>query len=95
MELVNILCTASGPGNAALANSWQQQFGLQMPVWGDTTDYMYEYFTGPLGGGSYPSTMVIDLDTMTLRAFVVGGVSEAMQPIGQILGEPHPCAERL
>jgi len=63
------------------------------PVWGDTTDYMYSNFTGPIGGGSYPSTMVIDLDTMTFRQFVQGGVQGAEGTIQQILNEPHPCAD--
>jgi len=64
-----------------------------MPVWGDTTDYMYYTFTAPLAGGNYPSTMVIDLDTMTLRAFVLGSVTDAEHAVQQILNEPHPCAD--
>ena len=93
MELVTILCRYDGPGTAAVAQAWQQQYNLQMPVWGDTTDYMYYNFTAPLAGGSYPSTMVLDLDTMTLRQFVTGQVSNVEQAVQQILNEPHPCAE--
>jgi len=93
VELVTIMCTASGPGNAQLAAQWQNQFNLTSMVWGDTTDYMYTNFTAPLGGGSYPSTMVIDLDTMTFTRFVTGGVGGAQQDIQQILDAEHPCAE--
>jgi hypothetical protein len=93
VEVVTILCTSSGPGSASLAASWQSQFGLNHLVWGDTTDYMYSTFTGPQMGGLYPSTMVIDLDTMTLRAFAQGGYSAVTNTVDQILNEPHPCAD--
>ena len=93
MELVSILCTATGPGSAGLASSWQNNYGLTSAVWGDTTDYMYTNFTGPLGGGSYPSTMVIDLDSMTFTKFSVAGVDSVQGDIQQILDAPHPCAE--
>lgn len=93
MELANILCTSSGPGSASLANSWQNQFSLTMHVWGDTTDYMYTNFCGPLGGGNYPSSMVIELDTMTLTAFEVGQVAALENKVQQILDAAHPCAE--
>ncbi len=77
-----------------MAQQWQQQYGLTSLVWGDTTDYMYYTFTGgaPVNG-NYPSTMVIDLDTMTLRYFQTGGTSAAESVIRQILDEPHPCAD--
>jgi len=93
VEVVTILCTASGPGSAQLANSWTNQHGLQHRVWGDTTDHMYYNFTSTAMGGQYPSTMVIDLDTMTLRAFELGGYSSVTSAVDQILGEPHPCAD--
>jgi len=62
-------------------------------VWGDTTDYMYTNFCGPLGGGSYPNTMVIELDTMTLTTFQVGQVEAVESKVQQILDDAHPCAE--
>ena len=93
VELANILCTSSGPGSASLANSWQNTYGLTMHVWGDTTDYMYTNFCGPIGGGSYPNTMVIELDTMTLTTFEVGQVAMVENKIQQILANADPCAE--
>ena len=87
------MCTAAGPGSAQLAASWQNQYNLQSLVWGDTTDYMYTNFTGPLGGGSYPSTILVDLDTMTFTRFVQGGVVGVEQALQQILDQDHPCAD--
>ena len=87
------MCTSSGPGNAQLAAQWQNQFNLDSLVWGDTTDYMYTNFTGPLGGGSYPSTMLVDLDTMTFTQFAQGGVQGVEANLQQILAAEHPCAE--
>ena len=87
------MCTASGPGNAQLAAQWQNQYNLQSLVWGDTTDYMYTNFTAPLGGGSYPSTMVVDLDTMTFTKFATGGVQGVESHVQQILDQDHPCAD--
>jgi len=94
VELVTILCRADGPGDAALAQAWQQQYDLQMAVWGDTTDYMYANFAAPLAGSAYPSTMVVDLDSMTLREFEVGQVGDVEVAVQQILDAPHPCADR-
>jgi hypothetical protein len=62
-------------------------------VWGDTTDYMYNTFVASQMGGSYPSTMVIDLDTMELRFFQAGAVDSANSAIQEILDADHPCAE--
>jgi hypothetical protein len=95
VALVNILCTATGPGSASLAASWQSQFGLtNVHVWGDTTDYMYNNFmSGPPANGGYPGTMVVDLDTMTLTEFAAGGVDVANNAVNAILAADHPCAE--
>lgn len=93
VEVVTIMCTSSGPGSAQLAASWTSQHGLDHMVWGDTTDHMYYTFTGPQMGGNYPSTMVIDLDTMTLRAFQSGDHTGVTSAVDQILSEPHPCAD--
>lgn len=87
------MCTSSGPGSAQLAASWQSQYSLTSLVWGDTTDHMYYNFTSVYVGGNYPSVMVLDLDTMTLRSFQSGGVSAVQSAIQQILDEPHPCAD--
>jgi len=93
VELVTIMCTSAGPGSAQLAATWQNQYGLQSLVWGDTTDYMYTNFTGPLAGGSYPSSMVVDLDSMTFTKFATGGVDGVGQAVQQILDQDHPCAD--
>ena len=94
VELVQIMCTASGPGSAQLAGQWANAFGLtNVRVWGDTTDYMYNNF-GSQVGGSYPSTMVIDLDTMVIEHFQLGRVDDVDSVINGILSEPNPCAEQ-
>ena len=93
VEVVQILCTSTGPGSAGLADSWASAFGLtNIQVWGDTTDYMYTNFTSALGG-SYPSTLVIELDTMEIRYFRVGAVDTAESWVAEVLSEDHPCAE--
>jgi hypothetical protein len=61
-------------------------------VWADTTDYMLNTFTIPMGGGMYPSAMVIDLETMQLEGYATGMVQDAEEFIGQILDDDHPCA---
>lgn len=87
------MCTASGPGDADLADSWASQFGLEtVHVWGDTEDYMYYTFASQLGG-AYPSTMVVALDTMELTYMEVGAVDSASSAIEEILSNPDPCAE--
>jgi hypothetical protein len=76
-----------------LAGSWASGFGLSnVQVWGDTTDYMYENFASTLGG-AYPSTIVIDIDTMEIRYFQTGDVMAAEGAIDTILAADHPCAE--
>ena len=86
------MCTAAGAGSASLAASWSQQFDLtNVHVWGDTTDYMYNTFASAVGG-AYPSTMVVDLDTMELRYFEAGDVTAATSAIADILAAEHPCA---
>ena len=93
MVLVNILCTASGPGSASLAARWSSSHGLtNVEVWGDTEDYIYSNFAASVGG-AYPSSMVVDLDTMELRYFDVGDVHAAISTIEEIVNADHPCAE--
>ena len=91
MVLANVLCTASGPGSAALASSWGSQYNLSnVLVWGDTTDYMYYNFAGAVGGG-YPFTMVIDLRTMELVYHQIGAVHSASSAINGVLNNVHEC----
>ena len=93
VALANILCRSTGPGDASLAASWSQDHNLtNVMVWGDTTDYMYNTFVAAMGG-SYPSTMVVDLDTMELRYFEIGDVHSSTAAIEEILNADHPCAE--
>jgi len=93
IELVNIMCTASGGGSAALASSWGNSHNLEnVQVWGDVQDYVYTNFVQYLGG-SYPNTMVIDLETMELVYFDVGAVDSAVSAIEGIINAEHPCAE--
>ena len=89
---MTIISRQSGPGDAALAGSWEDSYALDSPVWGDTTTYMASNFTIPLGGGMYPSAMVVDLETMTLRGYVTGYAEDAEPWIQDILDEDHPCA---
>ena len=53
---------------------------------------MYWTFTSNLGG-QYPSTIVVELDTMTIRSFDLGGVGGTTSLVNQILAEDHPCGE--
>lgn len=93
LEVIQILCRSSGPGSAELAASWESTFGLtDVQVWGDTTDYMYNNFASTLGG-SYPNTLVIDLDTMEIRHFSGGNAMGAASVVNGILAADHPCAE--
>lgn len=91
--MVQIMCTSSGPGSADLAGRWASDFGLSgVQVWGDTTDHMfYTYIEGL--GGSYPTTAVIELDTMKIRYFRTGSVETATAWVNEVLAEDHPCAE--
>jgi len=93
MVLVNTLCTAVGPGSASLAGAWENYHGLtNIEVWGDTTDYMYSNFASALGG-SYPNTLVVDIDTMEIRYFSTGAVNSAVNAINEIVNADHPCAD--
>jgi hypothetical protein len=93
LEVIQILCRSSGPGSAELASSWESTFGLtDVQVWGDTTDYMYNNFASTIGG-SYPNTLVIDLDTMEIRHFAAGNAMGAASVVNGILAADHPCAE--
>ena len=93
LEVIQILCRSSGPGSASLASSWASTFGLtDVQVWGDTTDYMYSNFASTLGG-SYPNTLVIDLDSMEIRHFAVGDAMGTASVVNGILAADHPCAE--
>ena len=49
--------------------------------------------SGPPTNGGYPGTMVVDLDTMTLRTFNVGGPETVESAVSAILAAEHPCAE--
>jgi hypothetical protein len=53
---------------------------------------MYNNFTSTLGG-SYPSTLVIDVDTMEIRHFAVGDAMGTASVVNAILAADHPCAE--
>lgn len=89
------MCTASGPGSASLAQYWANSFGLtNVHVWGDTTDYVFNNFTGaPPISGNYPSVMVVELDTMTLTHIATGGVDSATSAIDDVIAAVHDCAE--
>lgn len=89
------MCTATGPGSASLAAAWAAQHNLtNVMVWGDTQDYMFNTFLSgaPINGG-YPSTMVIDLDTMELTYLQAAQMAQAESAIDAILAADHPCAE--
>jgi hypothetical protein len=53
---------------------------------------MYNNFASTIGG-SYPNTLVIDLDTMEIRHFDVGAAMGAASVVNGILAADHPCAE--
>ncbi len=93
VAVVTALSAQSGPGSASLAESWASYFGLtNVQVWADTTSYMYWTFTSNLGG-AYPSTIVVELDTMEIRFFGLASVSGATPWVNEILAEDHPCGE--
>jgi hypothetical protein len=93
--VVNTLCTATGPGNAQLAQYWAQAYGLyNVMVWGDTTDYMYlNFMQHPPANVAYPGIFVVDLDTMELTDFKVGDIHQVDASVNAILQADHPCAE--
>jgi hypothetical protein len=95
LAIVQTMVTQTGPGTAAEAASWAAAYGLtNVHVWADTTNYMYWNFTSqPAIGGYYPSTMIIDVDTMTMTAFQQTGVETLTAAIDAILNADHPCAE--
>lgn len=93
VEVIQTLCTSTGPGSASLASTWASSFGLtNVQVWGDTTDYMYSNFGASIGG-SYPNTLVVDIDTMEITYFGPGDVTAAQSAVDAILATPDPCAE--
>ena len=53
---------------------------------------MYTNFAATLGG-SYPNTLVIDIDTMEITYFAPGDVTYAQSAVDAILATPDPCAE--
>lgn len=53
---------------------------------------MYNNFAATLGG-SYPNTIVVDIDTMEITYFGAGDVTAAQGAVDEILASPHPCAE--
>lgn len=89
------MCTAAGPGSASLAQSWASAHGLtDVHCWGDTTDYVYANFAAqPPISGNYPSVMVVELDTMTLRHIATGGLGTAGTHVADILANVDDCAE--
>jgi hypothetical protein len=93
LAIANILCKVDGPGDAAEAAAWAASYNLtNVMVWGDTTDYMYTNF-GQALDGSYPFTMVVDIDTMELVYLQGGDSSGAMSSIQAILNADHTCAD--
>ena len=95
LAIVQTMVTQTGPGNAALAASWAATYGLtNVHVWADTTNYMYWNFTSqPSIGGYYPSTLIIDADTMTMTVLQQTGVSTLTSAVDAILDAEHPCAD--
>ena len=53
---------------------------------------MYDNFAAALGG-SYPNTIVVDIDTMEITHFGPGDVTAAQSAVDAILATPDPCAE--
>jgi len=93
LAIIQTMVTQSGPGSAALAASWADTYNLtNVHVWGDTTNYMNINFTSQFGG-YYPSTMIIDADTMTMTAFQQAGITTLASAIDEITSAEHPCAE--
>jgi hypothetical protein len=95
LAIVTIMCTQSGPGTASEVATWASNYGLtNVKVWADTTDYMYTNFTSqPAIGGGYPSTIVIDLDTMTIKYFALTGIESTTSVIDAIYAAADPCAD--
>jgi hypothetical protein len=95
LAIVQTMVTQSGPGSASLAASWASTYGLtNVHVWGDTSNYMYYNYTSqPSIDGYYPSTLIIDVDTMTMTVLQQAGVSTLGSAIDAILDAEHPCAD--
>ena len=90
--VLNTLVKQSGNGDAAEAAAWETSHNLtNVLVWADTTSYTYFNF-GQALDGSYPFTMVVDIDTMELIYLQVGGSAGAMSSVQAILNADHPCA---
>ena len=53
---------------------------------------MYDNFAQTLGG-SYPNTIVVDIDTMEITYFQPGDITAAQSAVDAILASPDPCAE--
>ena len=89
------MCTASGPGTASEAAAWASGHDLTNGhAWADTTDYLFTNFlSGGSIGGSYPSTMIIDVDTMEMTYLSLGGLDAAESAIQAITSAEHPCAD--
>jgi len=93
LAIVTIMTKQSSPGTAEEVATWAETYGLtNVKVWADTTNYMYFNFTTQFGG-AYPSSMIIDLDTMTMTAFQQTGVESLTGAIDTILNAEHPCAD--
>jgi len=63
-------------------------------VWGDTEDYMYYNFcsVAPISS-SYPSNMVINLETMELTYLELGSVTATASAVQAIIDSADECAE--
>ena len=93
LAIANILTKQSTAGDAAEAAAWAASHNLtNVMVWGDTADYMFANF-GQALGGSYPFTMVVDIDTMELVYLQNGPSAGAASSVQAILNADHPCAD--
>ncbi len=55
---------------------------------------MYNNFcSDPPASGSYPSQMVINLETMELAYFNLGGLEATVSTVNDIIANADPCAE--
>ena len=92
LQIVTLVGANFVPGSASDAASWQAAHQLdQVIVWADTTDYFFWNFA-PAGVSMYPSTMVINLDTMEMTYFGLDTIDSASSAIQEIMNADHPCA---
>jgi len=95
LAIVNVLRQQSLPGTAAEAAAWASANGLvNVHVWADTTDYFIGAFTNyPPINLTYPNTIVLDVDTMTIDFVAATGISGGSAAIQAILDAEHLCAD--